>query len=372
MNIPDHNQPDIIPWAKPILWGNEEAYVLEALRTTWISGGPFVERLEGDLAREIGCRHALAVCNGTAALHLAYIGLGLKPGDEIVVPAFAFMGAANVALQLGLTPVFCDVDPGTWCMRADDVAAVLTPRTRAIVAVHTYGNVCDVDALLSLGRDRGLPLIEDTAEALGSRIGGHMAGSLGAVNIFSFHATKTITTGEGGLVTTADDGLADRMRLWRSHGLRRKRHYWHEAPGHNFRLTNLQAALGCAQFEHFRRILAGRARVYAAYRDRLSSLPGLSLQAITPSCDAVIWAVALRLSPRAYPQGRDAVMAAMTERGIETRPGFQAPSQMSYFAPSHTPVSEELGAWVISLPTFPGLGEDDIERICRCLAQLAR
>lgn len=353
-----------IPWAKPSLEGREEEYVLEALRSTWISGGPFVERLEKDTAVYLGCKHALAVANGTAALHLTYLALGLEAGDEIVLPGFGFMAAANIALQLKARPVFCDVDPDTWCMRAGDVAAVLTRKTRAVVAVHSYGNVCEMNHLLALGHERGIPIIEDAAEAFGSRISGRQAGSLGKINTFSFHATKTIATGEGGLVTTDDDALAETMRLYRSHGLRRQRHYWHEVPGHNFRLTNLQAALGCAQLENIERLIAERQRVFAYYQHRLRPLPGIALQQFTDGCEPLVWTVAVRLSEDIYPQGRDAVIAAMASEGIETRPGFQAPAEMSYFEPTSLPVSEMLGAWVLSLPTYPSLAGHEIERIC--------
>jgi len=362
----------LIPWAKPSLQGREEEYVLDALRSTWISGGPFVERFENETAAYLGCKHALAVANGTAALHLAYLALGLAAGDEVVVPGFGFMAAANIALQFKVRPIFCDVDPQTWCMRASDVAAVITRKTRAIVAVHNYGNVCEMSELLALAHERRVPIIEDAAEAFGSRIGGRQAGSLGKLNTFSFHATKTIATGEGGLVTTDDDAAAETMRLYRSHGLRRQRHYWHEVPGHNFRLTNLQAALGCAQLESMDRVIAERQRVFSHYQRRLRNLPGVTLQQFTRGCEPIVWTVAVRLSENSYPQGRDAVITAMASEGIETRPGFQPPAEMSYFEATSLPVSETLGKWVLSMPMYPTLAGDEIDRICDQLAAHAR
>jgi perosamine synthetase len=359
-----------IPWAQPQLWGNEEKYVVEALRSTWISGGPFVERFEADLAQYLGCKHAFAVANGTAALHLAFLALDLKAGDEVVIPAFGFMAAANISRQLGFRPVFCDVDAETWCVRADHLKAAMTSKTKAFVVIHTYGNVSDMDAIMTLSDASGIPVVEDAAEALGSRFGGTMAGASGTINTFSFHATKTITTGEGGLVTTNDDRLADLLRLYRSHGLRRERHYWHEVPGHNFRLTNMQAAIGCAQFENLSDILFHRSRVFTDYEQRLSRMSGVKLQRWTSGSVPVVWAIALTLDLEFFPQGRDDVMAAMAAEGIETRPGFQPPSEMTYFEATNTPVSDQLGRCVLSLPTFPSLSEAAISRICDTLAIL--
>jgi perosamine synthetase len=361
-----------IPWAKPTFWGNEQRYVTDALVSSWISGGPFVERLEHDFASYCGIRHALSVANGTAALHLAYLAVGIRPGDEIVVPGFGFLAAANIALHLSARPVFCAVDPRTWCMRAEDIAPVLSERTRAIVAVHTYGNVCDMDGILELARGRGIPVIEDVAEAFPSRYRGRLAGTMGTIGTFSFHATKTITTGEGGMVITKDSALHERMALYRSHGLARKRHYWHELPGHNFRLTNLQAALGCAQLERLDAIVAERQRVDARYRKHLADAPGVVLQHFDDAVDPVVWAMAVRLDPAHYRQGRDAVMAQLAAAGIETRPGFYAPSEIGFYDCGSLPGCEDISRSVISPPSYPTLSDAEIDRICDELGRLAQ
>lgn len=341
-----------------------------ALRSNWISGGPFVEKFEQAFRDRFGSGHAIALSNGTAALQLSYLALGLKAGDEVVIPGFGFMAAANVALQLGLRPVFCDVDPQTWCMRASDVDAVLTPRTKAIVAIHSYGNCCDIPELLQLAERNGLVVVEDAAEALGSRIDCRHAGSLGSIGTYSFHATKTITTGEGGMVVTDDDRLAERLRLYSSHGLRRQRHYWHEVPGNNFRLTNMQAAMGCAQLEHFEAFEARRRDIHAVYRQHLGQLTGVRLQSTTPGCDPLIWAVAMELDPSAFPEGRDQVIDQLLSHGIETRPGFQPPMEMGYFEPTSLPIRERLGRTVISLPSSPRVTDVEIQFICDKLAEM--
>jgi perosamine synthetase len=365
-------QADFLPWAKPDFWGNERQYVDEALTSSWISGGPFVERLEAEFRLLCGSRHAIAVSNGTTALHLAYLSLDIRPGDEVIVPGFGFLAAANVALHMSAVPIFCEVDERTWCMRAEDIARVLTRRTRAIVVVHTYGNVCDMDAIMALARENGVPVIEDAAEAFPSTYRGKLAGTIADIGTYSFQATKTITTGEGGMVVANDVALADRMVLYRSHGLLRKRHYWHEVPGHNFRLTNMQAALGCAQLEQLDRIERERRRVYATYCNCLNGMRGVTFQEITPGVDPVVWAVALQLDRDVFPQGRDAVLTQMMEQGIELRPGFYAASQLDIYDCESLPRCEALASSIISVPSFPALTEAQIDRICMSLARIAR
>jgi perosamine synthetase len=306
---------------------------------------------------------------------MIYAALGIGAGDEVLVPGFAFMAAANVALHVGARPAFCEVDPQTWCMTAATVAPALTPRTKAIVAVHTYGNVCDMDEICALGRSRGIAVIEDVAEAFASRHKGRLAGTIAPIGSFSFQATKIITTGEGGMVVTDDEPLAKSMRLYRSHGMDRSRtFYWHEVAGYNFRLTNLQAALGCAQMEHLDGIIRERKRLHEAYRGRLSRAEGIVPQHFSADVDPVLWAFALKLDAKAYPQGRDAVMKQMTERGIETRPGFYPASQMRHLYPGcpPLPVCEDLGRQVISLPTYPALQDKELDLICSALIGLRR
>lgn len=359
-----------IPWAEPKYWGNEERYVLEALRSTWISGGPFVERLEAQLAKYCSSPHVVLTSNGTTALHCAFLALGLQPGDEIVVPGFAFMAAANVAIHMGAIPVFADVDPNTWCVTAESLSVCISSRTRGLVPVHTYGNVCDMRSILRLAQERSLWVVEDAAEALGSTYRGQQAGTIADVGIFSFHATKTITTGEGGAVATKSLDHCHRMQLYRSHGVQSRR-YWHEVAGHNFRLTNMQAAIGCAQMEQIEPILRERERLYRRYRTVLEPIPGLSLQAITPDVEPVVWAVALHLHPQAFPQGRDEVMAALASKGIETRPGFWSATDMPHlYRASNIPAATVLGREVLSLPSSPNVSDAEIAVIGGHLAAL--
>jgi perosamine synthetase len=362
-----------IPWAKPDFWGNEQSYAAEALTSTWISGGPFLDRFERAFAQYFGIPYALSASNGTAALHMAYLALGLKAGDEMILPGFAFMGASNMALYVGAKPIFADVDPQTWCLSAAEIEKHLTPRTKLIVPIHTYGNVCEMDTIMQLADSHGVTVVEDVAEAFACRYKNRLAGAFGAIGTFSFQATKTITTGEGGMVITNDQNLYDRMALYRSHGMRRKKYYWHDLAGHNFRLTNLQAAVGVAQMEKLEQIIKERKRVHNQYKKLLSDIPGLTLQYFSPKVDPVIWAIAVNLDPIAFPQGRDAVIAEMMRVNIETRPGFVAPRFMTHiYTCPKLPVSEDLSKNVLSLPTYPTLQDEQICLICDQLKKLRR
>ncbi len=360
----------LIPWARPHLFGDEADRMREALLSTWISDGSFVDQFEETIRDFAGVNFACAVSNGTTALHLAYLALGVERGDEVVVPGFAYLGAANVALLCGARPVFAEVDPDTWCLTAEAVERVLSPRTKAVVAIDTYGNMCDMDSLKALLSSRNIPLIEDAAEALGSVYGKRPAGTSGTIGTYSFHATKTITTGEGGMVVTDDERLQEQMQLYRSHGMARNvRYYWHKVAGHNFRLTNFQAAMGCAQFAHFAEVKRSRAALHRQYRERLEPVHGLTLQTFEKNVTPLLWALALRLDPAAFPQGRDEVIREMRDRGIECRPGFYAASQQPLYRAAPLPICENLARQIISLPCYVGLQADEVDYICRSLLE---
>lgn len=361
----------MIPWAKPTLFGEEKAYVLEALSSSWISGGPFVDRLEEGLRKYLDVPYAAVTSNGTTALHLAYLALGIRSGDEIIVPGFAYMAAANIAILCGATPVFVDVDPLTWCLDPSTIRQAITDRTKAIVAVHSYGNVASMDAILEVAENCNLVVIEDAAESLGSKWKDRMSGTLATIGTYSFHATKTLTTGEGGMLVTRDPELDRRIQLYRSHGMRRdRRYYWHEVPGHNFRLANMQAAMGCAQLETLESIVQRRRQVHERYRSELEGQAGIILQRFEPAVSPVLWAMALKLDPSVFRQGRDEVISQMKAAGIECRPGFYASSQQPIYPPHRLPVSEDLARHVISVPTFPDLTHGQISHISQSLLKL--
>ncbi len=361
---------NLIPWMQPYISGKEQDFVQDALASTWLSGGKYIDTLESLMGEFLNVKHAMTCANGTAALHLAFLALNIQEGDEVILPSFGFMAAANVLKHLKATPIFVDINPGTWCLSIQDLSKILNERTKAIVVVHPLGNLCEMNHILSLAKQYNVPIIEDAAEGFPSRYQNKVAGSMGLIGTFSFQATKTIATGEGGMIVTNDSEIAEKIKLYKSHGMMRKKHYWHELPGLNYRLTNIQAAIGCAQFEALETIIEMRNSMYQNYCNYLNNKDGISMQIISSNVSAVIWAVGLVLDPNFYPQGRDEVMKEMLHKRIETRPGFYTPYALGYFGCSEMAVSENISSHVIMLPSWPGLSKNKIKYICESLLSL--
>ncbi len=359
-----------IPWCQPRLTGLEHEYVADALRSTWISGGPYVDRLETEVSDLLGVAHAFACSSGTAALELTYLALGLPRGSEIILPAFGYLAAANAAIRYGLIPKFADVEEGSWCLDPESVQQLLAPSVSAIVAIDTYGSVCSMPRLRELSAEQGVWLIEDAAEAFGSTLKDGSAGALGDIGTLSFQATKTITSGEGGMVLTDNSQILDAIRLYRSHGTKEKK-YFHVLPGANFRLSNVQAAIACAQLKDFDAIRAERERVSMRYEQLLGEFSGVTLQRDNEGVRQLPWAVAVRLSPAYYPQGRDVVITDLDRAGIEVRPGFYPASVHPYLRATPLPVADLLAAQVIVLPTFPELSDEAIDYVAETLVGLS-
>lgn len=360
----------VIPWAKPYFLGNEKEFVMDALESTWISGGGYIEKFESEFSRVIGSRHTVGVSNGTTALHLAMVAAGIGQGDEVIIPGFTFVAPANTAIMEGAKPVFADVDPDTWLLDSEKIREKITPRTKAIVPVHIYGNVCDMDPIMEIANEHDLMVIEDVAEAPFSKYRGQCAGTFGDLGCFSFQATKTITMGEGGAILTDDDEMDERLRILRSHGMKPGKRYWHDFVGYNYRITNLQAALGYAQLQNHETIIQEKKRVYRRYLDNLADVKGIKLQAVNDAVDPIIWAVAFKLDPSIISLKRDDFISAMKELGIETRPGFYSFSQMPMYDADELPVAEDTARNVVSTPSYAGLDDEEIDFICETLTRL--
>jgi len=364
--------PPPVPAAAPDLDGNEAAYAAAAVRSSWISSsGAFLDRFEREFADLCGTRHALAVSNGTTALHLALAALGIGPGDEVVVPSLTFVATANAVAYTGATPVFADVGTADWCLDPDAVRRALTPATRAVICVHLYGQPADVDALQRICGPRGIALVEDSAQAPFATYRDRPTGGLATAGTFSFFGNKVITCGEGGAVTTDDDALAARMRLLRSHGMSPDRRYWHPVIGYNYRLTNVAAAILCAQLERHRPLLQRRREIFARYEARLAGAPGLRVQADLPGRRRTPWLFSVLVDEEVRGESRDDVIARLADAGLDTRPFFPLvhgfPPYRQAAAGARLPVSELLSRQGLSLPAHPGLRDDDVDRVCAAL-----
>lgn len=362
-----------IPVAAPALDGREKEYVLECLESGWISSlGRFIGDFEAAFASYCGVRHAVACNNGTTALHLALVALGIGPGDEVIVPTLTYIASANAVAYCGATPVFVDSEPETMNLDPALVEAKITPRTRAIMPVHLYGHPVDMDPIREIATRHGLIVLEDAAEAVGASYRGRKTGALGDIAMFSLFGNKIITSGEGGMIVTDDDALNEKLRLYRSQGMDPKRRYWHPVVGYNYRMTNIQAAIGLAQLERVDAHLAARRRVAEGYDVRLAGLANRLARPVTrPWAEHVHWMYNVVLA-EGERRTRDEVMAALEADGIESRPVFYPLHVMPPYAPSGQgpfPVAESLAARGISLPTHAGLTDADLDRIVEALAR---
>lgn len=356
--------------AEPDIGERELAYVTDAVRRGDVSSiGPYVAKFEEAFAEFCEVPYAVSCMNGTVAIHLALIGLGIGPGDEVIVPALTFVSSANAVVHAGATPVFADVHPHHWGLDPAAVAEKITPRTKAVMAVHLYGHPADLDPLADLCREHGLALIEDAAEAHGARYKGRRVGSVGAVGTFSFYGNKIMTTGEGGVVTTSDPEVADRMRLYKNHGNDPERRYWHKVIGYNYRMTNLQAALGLAQVERAEELLAQKKVIGAAYAGLLRDA-GLEPQSVQSWADPVYWMICA-LVPKAARIDCEQLRQELATRGVETRPFFvPIPQLLPYKSAEHFPISEDLARRGLNLPSGPRLEPHEIETVGSTLRNL--
>ncbi len=357
----------LIPVAAPVLAGNERQYVMDCLQSTWISSsGKYLERFETAFGEFCGVRHALACSNGTVALHLALLALGVGPGDEVLVPTLTFVATANAVMYCGARPVFVDAEPETWNMDPGLLERHITPRTKGIVVVHLYGHPVDMEPVLSIATRRKLFVVEDAAEAHGAQYRGRTVGSLGDVGTFSFYGNKIITTGEGGMVVTNDDALAASIFQLRGQGLEPGRRYWFPIIGYNYRLTNLAAAIGLAQLERAGWHIERRREVASWYLEDLRGVEGISWQIEKPWARHAYWMFTIQVDERRA--ARDDVMARLQERGIETRPVFYPihtlPPYREGAADGVYPIAERIARRGINLPTWAGLTRDDVRYVC--------
>ncbi len=363
-----------IPVNEPVLDGNERAYLDACITSGWISSeGEFVTRFEAAFAEHLGRKHCISVTNGSDALSAAVWALDLPRGSEVILPSFTIISCASALLDHGLVPVVVDCEPDTWNMRAEAVRARITPNTSAIMAVHIYGLSVDMEAIEALAREHGLRVIEDSAEAIGGKSGDRHCGACGDVSAFSFYANKHVTTGEGGMIATDDDALAERCRRYRNLCFEDPRFVHHEI-GRNMRMTNLQAAVGLAQIERLDEFMGRKRAMGARYQSLLADVPGIALPPDrTPHCENIYWVFAVVLDDALGLDART-VMDELGRRGIGTRPFFwplhEQPvlRNMGLFADERHPVSERIARKGLYLPSGLAITEEQIDRSAATLA----
>ncbi|PKQ17188.1 MAG: hypothetical protein CVT67_01735 [Actinobacteria bacterium HGW-Actinobacteria-7] len=359
----------MIPVYQPHIGENEKKYVLDAVESTWVSSrGEYLDRFESGFAEYVGAQNGIATCNGTVSLHLVLVALGVGPGDEVIVPTLTYVASVNAIAYTGATPVFVDCHPDYWNLDPELIEERITANTKAIMVVHLYGHPADMDPIMEISRTHGIPVIEDAAEAHGAEYRGRRVGCFGLAGSYSFFGNKIITTGEGGMVVTSDAHFAGVCRHLRGQGVSPTRTYWHDVVGFNYRMTNIAAALGCAQLERIQSTISRKREIAKRYEAALGGLRGIVLQTEMPWATSVYWMVSILVENGL----RDEMMLHLRSNGVETRP---------FFYPAHTlpmydrgeafPVSERVAAAGVNLPSFPDLTDDEVDSICRLVERFA-
>jgi perosamine synthetase len=364
---------------EPFLKGNEKKYILDCLKTNWISSlGDYIPRFEEAFAGYCGAKFGVATSNGTTALHLALLILGIKSGDEVLVPTLTFVATANAVTYTGAKAVFVDSEPQTGNMDPDKIEKRITPRTKAIMVVHLYGHSAHMGPIQKIAKKHGLYLIEDAAEAHGGLYfpkpssQGRRVGSLGDIGCFSFYGNKIITTGEGGMIVTNRKEWAEKAKWLRDHGMSQNQKYYHPVIGYNYRLTNLQAALGLAQFEQIDYIIKRKREIASWYKEGLAEIEGITFPKEAPWAFSVYWMFNLFVEDT-FGLSRDQLAKELSKAGIETRPLFHPIHLMppyQYANKNKMPVSVELSRKGLSLPSSPRLKPGEITRICRAIKKI--
>ncbi|MGV8815428.1 MAG: DegT/DnrJ/EryC1/StrS family aminotransferase [Gelidibacter sp.] len=360
-----------IPISQPSITQKEIDYVTDAVKSTWVSSlGKYIDRFEAEFADFCQSRYAVSVSNGTVAIQLALTAHGIGEGDEVIMPNLSFIATANAVLHCNATPVFADIDEFNLCIDPKSIEALITPKTKAIMPVHLYGHPAQMDVILEIANKHGLWVIEDAAEAHGAKVHGKRVGSWGHCATFSFYGNKNLTTGEGGMITTDDEDFYNRCKYLRDHAMSKEKRYWHTAAGFNFRLTNIQAALGCAQLERIDDFMKKRQVIFDWYTKYLGKIDGVNLNNTEEWAENAYWLICLENKKWNW-ETREKFMTELKKRDVDSRPFFYPMSQMPYLKDvNHTPVTDRVYQQGINLPTYYDLKEEQVKFVCDVLIQL--
>ena len=363
-----------IPVASPALIGKEKEYVLDCLESTWISSsGKYIDLFERNFAEFCGTNYGISCCNGTAALHLALMAFDIGSGDEVIVPTLTFVATANAVTYCGAKPIFVDSEPETWNIDPSKIEEKITKNTKGIIVVHLYGHPVDMDPIIEIAENYGLFVIEDAAEAHGAEYKGRRVGSIGDIGTFSFYGNKIITTGEGGMIVTNDDKLADKIRLLRGQGMDPNKRYWFPILGYNYRMTNIAAAIGLAQLENIDWHIERRRENAKLYNELLGKNLKITLQPEKEWAKNVYWMTTILLED-ICPFDRDEMLLKLAGIGIETRPVFYPMHTLPMYCDSNKGnefvISEKISKNGLNLPSSCTLTHDDIVFICEKIREL--
>ena len=363
-----------LPVSEPSLVGNERKYVDQCMQTGWVSSaGKFVTKFEEMFASFCDTRYAVSSSNGTAALHLALLALGIGPGDEVIVPSFTFISTANAVVFTGATPVFVDSEIETWNISSTEIEKAITKKTKAIIPVHIYGHPADMASVLKIARRYDLRVIEDAAEAHGALYKGGKVGSFSDVGIFSFYGNKTITTGEGGMAVTDNKDLADKIRILRDHGMDPEKRYHHSVLGYNYRLTNIQAAMGVGQMERIEDILNRKRSNAEYYNKKLEFVPGITLPPQAKWAKNIYWLYSILVDEKEFGLSANELGRKLQGKSIETRPLFPPVHKQPIYNTSQClPVCEYLSSSGLSLPSSSNLCRNQINRVVEVVKSIQK
>ena len=363
---------EYIPLTEPDLTGNEFEYVSDCIKSNWISSlGAYIAKFENKFGEYCSVKNSVSVFNGTVALHLALASLGIKAGDEVIVPNLTFVATGNSVLYAGAKPVLVDCEPKTWNIDPDKIKEKITNRTKAIIPVHLYGHPCDMSPIMEIAHKNDLFVIEDAAESLGAEYRGQKTGSIGDIGCFSFYGNKTLTTGEGGMCITNDKVFADKMRFLKNQAMSKDKKYWHPEVGYNYRMTNIQAAIGVAQLERIEKFIEIKRQNADLYSKLLKEVNGVATPIEEDYAKNVYWMYSVLLDD-SYRLKREELIKKLEEEKIESRPLFYPLSTMPTFKSEEKfPVSNNISGRGISLPSGVTLTSNDIIKVVETIKKFS-